>query len=328
MRGMSDLGSSAPLRGGGTPETSALRGSPSRTTDAGVSQIDEFGQPRWNEIGFEVLCSRCAYDLRMLTSSRCPECGLEFTWSDVLTAAQTRSRFLFEHNWRERPFRSYLGTVWTSLWPWSFWRRVSIHENVQSGPLWFLLLTAVGWFVVTAHGSAWVVWAIADRFTRQYAVADEFLAWAKWPIESRETYWPVLLVVVAVPMVQLTTLSLLRQTLERGRVRALQLTRVIAYSASPAGIWVGALSLTVPLARSLTPSGLRSDYAFFGALFAVMGGVAAPLGVYVSVGLSRYLRLPRPWALGCVCAFAASLGTITFLWLAVAFYVLVVVFGR
>src|SRR5262245_60161015 len=86
------------------------------------------GAPDWEAISFDVLCSRCGYNLRTRTRPRCTECGLEFAWPRVLDRAAFQNEFLFEHHWRRRPLQSWGLTVWRSFWPKSFWGRVSLHE--------------------------------------------------------------------------------------------------------------------------------------------------------------------------------------------------------
>jgi len=33
------------------------------------------GRPDWDALAFELTCPRCDYNLRMLETPRCPECG-------------------------------------------------------------------------------------------------------------------------------------------------------------------------------------------------------------------------------------------------------------
>lgn len=73
------------------------------------------GRPDWGSIEFEIRCSRCGYNLRMLERPRCPECGFEFDWRTMREIAPTGSDFLFEHHWRERPVGSFVKTVLKSF---------------------------------------------------------------------------------------------------------------------------------------------------------------------------------------------------------------------
>lgn len=69
------------------------------------------GAPDWDAIDFDVTCVRCGYNLKLLGQPRCPECGLEFEWAQVVTYHQQSSDFLFEHQWRRLPIRSLLLTL-------------------------------------------------------------------------------------------------------------------------------------------------------------------------------------------------------------------------
>jgi hypothetical protein len=88
--------------------------------------------PDWSIVLDDIPCPRCGYNLRELTSARCPECGLEFVWSAVIAAArhQTDSR-LFEYQWQRRPVRSFAGTAVRLVAPWKFWREVPITLPVR-----------------------------------------------------------------------------------------------------------------------------------------------------------------------------------------------------
>jgi len=84
--------------------------SQTRQTTPAVSRIERVmkeGRPDWDAIDFDVLCSRCDYNLRTLTRPRCPECGLEFQWPEVLGRIVNRSEFCL--NIIGRPVRSAPG---------------------------------------------------------------------------------------------------------------------------------------------------------------------------------------------------------------------------
>src|SRR5438067_1128328 len=98
------------------------------------------GRPDWNIITVEVICPNCTYDLRSLTSPKCPECGRTFDWRDVLQNSVGRRSGLFEYCRRQRPLRSWLTTVWRSLWPRRFWGSVPADDRLHRLPLWTMLL--------------------------------------------------------------------------------------------------------------------------------------------------------------------------------------------
>ena len=296
--------------------------------DAGIERWLDGDQPKWDTIDFELPCSRCGYDLRMLTLPRCPECGLQFAWRDIIEARRRRNEFLFEYRWRERPVRSWLLTAFSGLRPWRFWRRVSIHEHVRAGPLLVFLLSAVPAFLVTTHavaGALWLIFWSASRVpggpTARFfggqtlpvfrLLADFAVEMALLSINAGPAYVYVALAAFLILGAATFLLVSLRQTLGRCRVRSAQVLRVAAYAAVPATITCGALlvasivgvgCLTLYIAPSL------GDVVTLGLALTVPVLV---LGVYLSVGLRHYLQLPRPWLLGFTASAVAVLFTLT-----------------
>lgn len=226
------------------------------------------GQPDWEAITFEVNCSRCDYNLRLLPLPRCPECGLQFEWREVIDRAAHQSKFLFEHNWRKHPIRSYFTTILKSLRPFRFWRQVSIHDDIRPGPLWFLLLTSVLWFVLTLQVVSLAAWGIMEavrpilygpgqsqRFSRNNYLLLQDYFWGNatfllYLLEDPLNFilgiiilGIVLGIVLSGFLVALATLCLLRQTLGRCRIRTIQVLRVMAYSAAPFWIMLATLLL-------------------------------------------------------------------------------------
>src|SRR4051812_30293929 len=76
----------------------------------------------WSSITNEVECPLCRYNLRGLTEPRCPECGLQFTWAEVLDP-NSRHPYLFEHH-PERNLPSFFRTLWAGLRTRRFWTKL------------------------------------------------------------------------------------------------------------------------------------------------------------------------------------------------------------
>ncbi|MCC7390586.1 MAG: hypothetical protein IT431_17690 [Phycisphaerales bacterium] len=90
-------------------------------------------------------CPRCGYDQtgavaawtdRCPLRGRCPECGIDFRWRDVLRPELDTPRWFVERRWigRERVIFSRmvraLRTWWWVLLPWRFWGRIKLHQPV------------------------------------------------------------------------------------------------------------------------------------------------------------------------------------------------------
>jgi hypothetical protein len=80
--------------------------------------------PDWSSIAEDVLCPLCEYNLRGVQEPRCPECGYQFAWSELLDPDRRRHEYLFEHHSTHR-FRWFRKTLWGGLRPGKFWR--SLH---------------------------------------------------------------------------------------------------------------------------------------------------------------------------------------------------------
>jgi len=279
-------------------------------------------QPDWDAIDFEVMCSRCGYNLRLLPEPRCPECGLRFDWRVILDAWARRSDFLFEHNWRQQPIRSWAKTVWRSFRPFRFWRNVSIHDHIQPGPLWFLLLTSIFWFMVTLHGLAALGWGVAELviqsdittgpsgFNRLGEFAEILSALAILPFMRGWYYTWFPLFFFLGPLAALALLCSLWQTLGRCRVRRVQILRVAAYASTPFYICWAVLLLVIIAGVLLI--GPDSDFLV---TIVIMGCVLACfptcLAIFLSAGLKFYFQLPRAWFVGITVAFVGYLFSFT-----------------
>ncbi len=302
----------APMSASSSPSSPAVE----QTDKTAVESLLRDGKPDWNAINFEVGCSRCGYNLRMLPQPRCPECGLEFDWRDVLDASAWRSEFLFEHHWRNRFFGSWLRTTWAGLRPFRFWRNVSIHDRIHPGPLWFLLLTSVLWFPVTMNVFAWLGWLAAEAALQ---VAGDYESmrplWELLNVSRQhvsglandlnnlvdEVLWTLSFLLAGL-VAALAVLCGLRQTIGRCRLRTVQLLRVVAYASTPAFICLGACFVVVVVVTNtieqLTSSSVGTCIGFAGMVLLL----ACP-ALFIFAGLRRYLHLPH----AALAAFAAAL---------------------
>ncbi len=292
-----------------------------------VPLLQSDGQPAWDLITFEVRCSKCDYNLRMLTQSRCPECGLEFHWPDVLERSQNRSAFLFEHWWRQRPFSSLGRTLYATLRPRRFWSSVSIHDRIHPRPLIFLILLAPFLFLLTLHPLAWsigtVLKAVAPGTSRPRPAANDLdladlaeilLAVAGSLKDGGKPTLQVALFLSVAFVAGSGLLCALRQTLGRCRIRSVQILRVTAYTAPVLFCWFAVAFLATTM-LSLSAGGLMVDLPLF--LQVVIGlllGCAPMLACYIFFvvpALRLYLRLPQPHCITLTCGFVGFLTALT-----------------
>ncbi len=278
------------------------------------------GQPAWDKIDFEVHCSRCGYNLYTLQQPRCPECGLQFAWRDVLDRSAWQSDFLFEHHWRSRPAHSWLKTFTATMRPFHFWRRISIHDRVHAGPLWFLLGSTGPIFVIMLPATALVTRLLASMggFLLGFidpaigrVLGDLAVDLQRQPAAPSAKQAPVLLgTVFLVVLVALGVLASLRQTLGRCRVRTVQILRVVAYAA-PASCAL--YSVLFVFLNSVTYTVYRLDLSYL-RIPAELVNIAVPLAVpavFLCAGLKCYLRLPRAILLAIAAVLIAGLFVFT-----------------
>lgn len=103
------------------------------------------------------VCPRCRYDLRGATASwsescrctgRCPECGFDFDWADLLRPDRQRDERFIEHTRRRRRIpRAAIRTLARSFYPPGFWSWIKLHHetSVRRMILWVLLLIVPLW---------------------------------------------------------------------------------------------------------------------------------------------------------------------------------------
>jgi len=262
--------------------------------------------PDWSQIDAEICCPRCGYNLRMLERPRCPECGLSYDWADILEEARWQSDFLFEHQWRKRPLRSYLATILLSLRPTRFWTRVSLHTRPHPRPIWLVFLSVQAWFLLVMYAIVYASTALATWSLRQWIpgrgyppLAHELFLISNNVARFLDDYGVRVQPLLAL-WAALIVLVCLRQTLARCRVRGVHMLRIVAYSAAPLLFFWTLLTLMVGLAGGFTIKGAR--FQGQSALLAALLGCVVSLGIFISVGARRYARLPRPWLVGMVTA--------------------------
>lgn len=296
--------------------------------------------------GHHPLCPRCGYDLRGLASATvhirpprarpsdgtCSECGLAFSWSQVLSPAGRQLSWLFEHAPRRRPaLLRAVQTLAVTLQPWRFWREVSIHIPVRPARL--LLWLPV--LIVPLH----LLWGASLFVMRVQWLRSAFfgklppLAGTEWETfllnawlypylaigGSRSTSLRVVvmtpdastLIPLGVTLAVPTTLLLLTRTRAAAKVRPEHILRAAVYGAGWVVGWyalwtirtaaraIEAVAPAIALPELPTRVNLpRISGIFPGASFSALVLLAAAfvlwLGFWWWFALARGLAMPRP----------------------------------
>ena len=255
--------------------------------------------PDWGTLRFDLHCPRCGYDLRLLPHPRCPECGLEFRWRDLMDAEQTRRTSpLFEYHWRDRPVRSLVGTIARATLPWRLWQETRVVHEPRLKPLLVLLLIAT-----ILHAALWVGARYATSgFQSWLFTGSGGLAALTWQSLALPAYLSTLAVDFALPLLTLAALRVGHQSLTKYRIRNPHLIRIVVLGAVGLLAWN---AFTRALVEGVWIVFFWRAWSGFNTWHLVRAiewcADLLPLIVFalaVASGLSRALQLPRGWLMG------------------------------
>jgi hypothetical protein len=190
-------------------------------------------------------CPLCGYDLRGLTSPRCPECGHEYDIEAIRSAKHHGIGWLVETE-RQHPFRAAVRTSFRSLLPLSFvgfWKRFPPAAPLVASRLrWFAIVwivAAFAWeatsviaFTVERYNSfAAPIKGLTPRTPtyqllglQQFTFQDAFEGWSS--VGERLIFDLILL---AWPLLTFVYLNVFGITLKRAGIGAGHLWRVAIY---------------------------------------------------------------------------------------------------
>jgi hypothetical protein len=263
--------------------------------------------PQWDALPEDIPCPRCEYNLRMLPQPRCPECGLKFAWAEVIESAKLAAICPhFEYQWRQRPVRSFLWTVWQLVRPWRFWQGLPLSVPPRIVSLLVFLLTLVIALQILSAGVDFAAHAAGIlQIPAQYRARRTTAFWARlvvrgWYAEETdgERVLRRAVVLPAFAGVSWLCFSLFWQTRRRFKLaRPLRARLIILSLALCLLIWhlVHALQTLAQAACSLAAWWPRPLYLFTADL-ASLAGLCA---FYVSLGygLKRHARVERAWSM-------------------------------
>lgn len=181
---------------------------------------------RWQSI-LHVSCPRCAESLEVVDADTCPRCRLELDWERLFGQADPARFKQFEY--AQRPVRAAVWTWFAALRPRRFWQDIRLETPPATRRLRWLLAAAIGTYVLAIAVAHW-----SNR--------------AFWP-DARfgPEWWAFCAGTLIVPIVTIVGLPLFVPTLARFRIRHDQLLRCLAFGCS--GLtWIGwAFLLAVPV---------------------------------------------------------------------------------
>jgi hypothetical protein len=188
----------------------------------------ECGQAfRWQAL-LHLFCPRCAEDLRQHDGNACPRCALPLDWGRLLLAAPVVLTNSCEY--ARRPVRAALRTAFAVLRPSHFWRGVWMEGQINLPRLRRMrrVLLLIGL-------AAFALLAVPDPALIAHSSAFGWSGWSGWsghdPWHTAMLEIPLLLLVVSVvPLVTFLTLPRFSPTLARFSIRREHFVRVSAFA--------------------------------------------------------------------------------------------------
>jgi hypothetical protein len=232
----------------------------------------------------DVVCPLCDYNLRGLTEPRCPECGYQFQWRDLLDPKRQTHPYIFEHHPRRNVW-SFVRTAIGGLRPLKFWS--SLRPDQTSRPkrliaywvacmlivLLLLVLACAALFVgETAKFNAY--WGLPGfRSMRPVPSHRSYLDWDafRWTLKAHgPPFWLCWAACVAWPWLTAAVLMIFRVSMRRAKVNTEHVLRSVLYSGDAflwpallltASLWVGVVLMAIgltdePLGPWLRPIGV------------------------------------------------------------------------
>jgi hypothetical protein len=221
------------------------------------------------------LCPRCGYDLTGLVASwieacplttRCTECGLEFSCGNVLSPRLLGPGWSYEHTLEPRADR-FWRTSWAALWPWSLTSQLSVDHAIRPRRaarfavrwllgmhLVMLVVTGASWLMDNSMGLGWLDHWLGTVFLDPGPLLGWFVAPYAHEVmvptgRGTSVRFPVLppfLISMALTLLMPAWMAILGDTFAAAKVRRIHLVRGLAYSIPGAVSWsLLAVGLTI-----------------------------------------------------------------------------------
>jgi hypothetical protein len=181
---------------------------------------------RWQAL-LCIHCPRCGHDLSKVHAAACPQCELPLDWTKLLETASPRAARVYEYT--RKPIRRFLHTCVAALWPGKFWRDMRIEDIPVVSRL-------------RRFRQAAVAMCIAGIGLPTVWLVSQVPAWNRYTLDwlaPGELSLPFV-VALLLPVVTMLLLPQFTPTLTRFEIRRDQLLRVLAYGCTGV-FWIGAL---------------------------------------------------------------------------------------
>jgi hypothetical protein len=268
--------------------------------------------PDWDARATDLLCPLCKYNLRHLTIPRCPECGFNFSWRELLEAEENRHKYVFEHG-RGQNIRTFWRTYWRTCQPRRFWNDLSPAQPVQLRRLMLFwgITTAVVALCFLGPKVNQIIQSARENYSTR--ASQTTLSQAEidqlWPLPSKGLFWTRMLCArthyygeicewgqvgyywavtfIVWPWFTLAGLLVFRISMRQAKIRPVHLLRTVIYSCD-FGVLLG-LALVACSTLDLRVS--DGWVAMSGAI------ICAAVTTYrLTIAFRQYLRVHLPFA--------------------------------
>lgn len=281
------------------PETRPLSYNPcvmADPADESPAEVRTAAAPDWDEIDEDIPCPRCGYNLRGLSTPRCPECGYQFVWPELLDPQYRLHPYLYEHQVGMKARAFYL-TLVGGLRPRRFWRDLRLVQPSYRDRLityWGICAAMCVPGFVAARFCLTAYWSLPPRggagFLRNFARFYD-------PRDFAEQAWGWVAVPLVWPWVTFLALMIFQVSMRKARVKPMHVMRCVLYSYDVV-FWVGAgwLLMTALAAFAAVVTFSRDPLELSG-FYPVLWLPAALVATdRMWVAYAKYLRFDRPLA--------------------------------
>jgi len=207
-----------------------------------IPAADAHSTPDWSVRSEDIACPMCEYNLRGLTDPRCPECGYQFQWADLLDPSRREHPYLFELK-RKSNFTSLWKTAFHGLRPMKFWSALRADHRCIPRRLiayWFVVNTTV----LLAFASDYFVEVLRDYLDYRSVVSALFVSTVadssliapprpvptfSWPIAPLQDALMGPSLVLAWPCLTFLALSIFQISMRRAKVKQVHVLRCVVY---------------------------------------------------------------------------------------------------
>lgn len=248
--------------------------------------------PDWATITVDLACPRCGYNLRMLTVARCPECGLHFSWEELVRAAEdVKNRtWTFDCQWPNRPFGTFFQTIACCLLPWKIWTRLPLSATPRVGPL-LLMIPATVLLVLLLSAATDLAWhEYLKLFYAKFRGQRAGFPWS-WTVYDPLRHTAILMLLF-VPL--WLAIQVFQQTIARYRIRQIHILRILVFTWISVVLWP--LIIEFGLNVGTMPYMWWSQWHFPSIVFSVADMIpSVVLAISFGLALSTYLKVRGGW---------------------------------